>query len=113
MSKMAEEDKQNEKKAEIDGLIEEAKKLDRQSAAQTIPILRLTRSYNKPGKPKNYKLKVFVKTKGNSTVPSVLHTLFGSHGGVKKVGVAPRGATVRQVEVVLKALEEVDNTVWW
>ena len=72
----------------------------------------MTRCYSKPMKPKNYKVRMLMK-QTNSRIQSTLNMFFVSYGGVKKIGVAPKGATTRQVSTFLTALESADNEVRW
>ena len=96
---------------ELEEHIQKTKELTAETAPQVIPILRMTKCFSKPTKPKNYKVKMLIKTQSGMT--SMLNTLFANQGGAKKTGVAPRGATTRQVSTLLQALEAADNEVWW
>ena len=92
---------------ELEEHIQKAKELTAETAPQVIPILRMTKSFSKPTKPKSYKVKMLIKTQSGMT--SMLNTFFANQGGAKKIGVAPRGATTRQVATLLQALEAADD----
>ena len=111
MQQEAKEAQEDEKAKGLEEHIQKTKELTAETAPQVIPILRMTRCYSKPMKPKNYKVKMLMKT--HSGMQLMLNTFFVNHGGVKKLGVAPKGATTRQVSTLVNALESADNEVWW
>ena len=107
LEKMQQEAKEAQEEDKAKGLeeqIQKTKEFTAETALQVILILRMTRCYSKPMKPKNYKVKMLMK-QTNSGIQSTQNTFFVSHGGVKKIGVAPKGATTRQVSTLLTALE--------
>ena len=111
MQQEAKEAMDETKVRELEEHIKTTKELTAETAPQVIPILRMTKSYSKPAKPKNYKVKILIRTQSGMT--SMLNTFFANQGGAKKIGVAPRGATTRQGSTLLQALEAADNEVWW
>ena len=111
MQQEAKEAQDDTKVKELEEHIKMTKELTAENAAQVIPILRMTRCFSKPTSPKNCKVKILRRTQCGMT--STLNTFFATQGGVRKTGVAPRGATTRQVSTLLQALEAADNEVWW
>ena len=80
--KMQHEAKEVQEEAKAKGLedhIQKTKELTAETAPQVIPILRMTRCYSKPTKPKNYKVKLLMK-QTSSGMQSMLNTFFVSQG---------------------------------
>jgi len=111
MQQEAKEAQDDTKVKELEEHIKMTKELTAETAAQVIPILRMTRCFSKPTRPMNWKVKIRCRTQCGMT--STLNTFFATQGGVRKTGVAPRGAATRQVSTLLQALEAADNEVWW
>ena len=78
MQQEVKEAQEEEKAKGLEDHIQKTKELTAETAPQVIPILRMTRCYSKPMKPKNYKVKMLMK-QTSSGIQSTLDTFFVSH----------------------------------
>ena len=78
---------------------------------ERIPLLRCTKAFSKKGSPKKFKVRIMV-TDLQRTLKSAINLFFCSLGGTRKIGVAPRGASIRELTVLQGLLENTEDEEW-
>ena len=106
----SEEDEDSTKTKQVEDLINKVQALKLDEISRECPIVRLSRTYSKPGQEKAFKLKLLIK---DADILTRLREYFCATGGVRKAGIPPRGGTIKQMEQILHHLENARDDEWW